>query len=260
MNNRTFSQLAGKSAEKRDTIFRAFEEVQKALVFADPEKMSFQANTVVAAASDALYQTIVDSIEDLILLTTSEKSTCKKYGQLTLAVSLNMFSLERRMMSKPEHRKKNTDVDTILQNLSETTVDFKHAFDVARDQMIESTGRIVRLTAMQTAMVHRDVKVTGKEVTASVEKSQLEIETKVESESRECRMEIKADIASLKSSITQTLAEQAVASTRWVLERDRARLRSLEDIEAKNETMKVLLEARSTSFAYPSLRPHHLIY
>ncbi|ROV99656.1 hypothetical protein VSDG_03101 [Cytospora chrysosperma] len=221
-------KLAAKSADKRAKIFRAFEEVKKALVFADPEKMSFQVNAVVAAAADSLYQAIVDSIEDLILLTTNEKSTW------------------RRMLLKLEHRKNNTDVDTILQNLSEKTVDFKQAVDVARDQTIESTGRVVRLTALQTAMVHRDVKVSGKEVTASVEKSQLEIKSKVESESRESRMEIKAEIASLKSSITQTLAEQAVASTRWVLERDRARLRNLEDIEAKNETMKVLLEARRT--------------
>lgn len=46
-------------------------------MFADPEKMSFQVNAVVAAAADSLYQAIVDSIEDLILLTTNEKSTCK---------------------------------------------------------------------------------------------------------------------------------------------------------------------------------------
>lgn len=70
-------QLAAKSVEKRDKIFKAFEEVKKALVFADPGKMSFHNKTDVAAASEALYQAIVDSIEDLIILTTSEKSTCK---------------------------------------------------------------------------------------------------------------------------------------------------------------------------------------
>ncbi|ROW04740.1 hypothetical protein VMCG_04873 [Cytospora schulzeri] len=221
-------KLAAKSAEKRDKIFRAFDEVKKALVFADPGKMSFQANADVAAASNALYQAIVDSIEDLILLTTSERSTW------------------RRMMSKLEHRNKQTDVNSILQNLSENTADFKQAVDLARDQMIESTGRVVRLTAMQTAMVHRDLKATGKTVTASVEKSQLEIESKVEFESRQSRKEMKADIASLESSITRTLAGKIAASTRWVLERDRARLRSLLEIEAKNETMEVLLESRRT--------------
>lgn len=47
---------------------------------ADPRKVSFQAHEDVAKASECLYQAIVDSIEDLILLTTDEKSTCKKYS------------------------------------------------------------------------------------------------------------------------------------------------------------------------------------
>lgn len=48
--NRKLLQLAAKSVEKRDKIYRAFEEVKKALVFADPEKTSFKANADVATA------------------------------------------------------------------------------------------------------------------------------------------------------------------------------------------------------------------
>lgn len=160
------------------------------------------------------------------------------------------------MMSKLEHRKKRTDVDTILQTLSENAADFKQAVDMARDQTIESTERVVQFTAMQTALVHRDVKATGKAVTASIEKSQIDIESKVESENRHTRKEIKADIASLESSIMQTLAGKIMASTRRVIERDRARLQSLLEIEAKNETMEVLLQSRSTTFSYLPLRLH----
>lgn len=156
------------------------------------------------------------------------------------------------MTSKLDHRKKMTDVDTILENLSENTMDFKQAVDMARDQMIERTGKVVRLTAMQTALVHRDVKATSNTVTASIEKSQFEIESKLESESRQSRKEIKADIANLESSITKSLAGEIMASTRRVLERDRARLQSLLEVEAKNQTMKVLLESRSMSSAYLS--------
>lgn len=57
----------------------AFEGIQQAMASADPRKVSFQAHEDVAKASESLYKAIVDSIEDLILLTTDEKSTCKKH-------------------------------------------------------------------------------------------------------------------------------------------------------------------------------------
>jgi hypothetical protein len=44
---------------------------------ADPKKVSFQAHEDVAKASESLYQTIVDSIEQLMLLTAEDKSKCK---------------------------------------------------------------------------------------------------------------------------------------------------------------------------------------
>lgn len=54
-----------------------FEGIQQAMASADPRKVSFQGHEEVAKASKSLYQVIVDSIEDLILLTAEEKSTCK---------------------------------------------------------------------------------------------------------------------------------------------------------------------------------------
>ncbi|ROV93685.1 hypothetical protein VPNG_08868 [Cytospora leucostoma] len=212
-------KLAAKSAERKNKICRAFEEVKKALVFADPEKMSFQSNEDVAAASLSLYQTVVDSIEDLIILTTSEKLTW------------------RRMMSRLEHRKKKTDADTILQKLAEETEDFKRAVGMARDQIIESTGRVVH-------MVHRDVKATGQTMTATVEKSQREIQSKVESESRESRKEMKAGLRSLEESIAQ-MAGLYEDRRKTVLENEKARLRTLDTahVEAKNQMMAVLIES-----------------
>ena len=60
----------------------AFEGIQQAMVSADPRKVSFQTHEDVAKASESLYQAVVDSIENLILLTTDEKLSCEKYSVL----------------------------------------------------------------------------------------------------------------------------------------------------------------------------------
>lgn len=153
-------------------------------------------------------------------------------------------------MSKFEHRKKKTDADTILHNLSDKTDEFRQAVGMARDQIIESTGNVVRHTALQTVLVHRDVKTTGKTITAAVEKSQVEIESKLESESRESRKEMQAGFMSLAS-----LAGVIEERTRKLVAKDKARIRDLGDVEAKNQTMEVLLESRSRfSFGVPRIQ------
>lgn len=64
--------------EKRQKIFDTFVTLQEALIMAaHPEQSRFRYNSAVIDSSERLYQTVVDSTEDLFhLLATNEKSRC----------------------------------------------------------------------------------------------------------------------------------------------------------------------------------------
>lgn len=72
-----FEQLARKSLEKRKKVLQAFEEIQKAMTSANPLKGSFRSHADVAVALDELYQTIVDSVNDILVLTAKGENFCK---------------------------------------------------------------------------------------------------------------------------------------------------------------------------------------
>lgn len=74
-------QLARKSLEKRRMILQAFEEIQKAMTSANPLKGSFRSHADVAIALDELHQTIVDSVNDMLVLTAKEEHSCKSSSQ-----------------------------------------------------------------------------------------------------------------------------------------------------------------------------------
>ncbi|POS70850.1 hypothetical protein DHEL01_v210756 [Diaporthe helianthi] len=131
--------LAGRSLEKRQKILMAFEAIQEAMASADPRKVSFQAHEDVVKASESLYKSILESIELLIDLTKEERSQW------------------RRMVPKSEDQKKKTNVETVLQNLSEKTKGFERAISVARDHAIQRVQRAAHYTAMRTTLVHRDI-------------------------------------------------------------------------------------------------------
>ncbi|RYP44531.1 hypothetical protein DL768_009026 [Monosporascus sp. mg162] len=139
-------QLAEDSVEKRNKIFNTFAVLRDALNRADPKHMSFRSNKELGDCADRLYKTVVDSIEELILLTSKEKSTWRKY------------------IPKFKHKTPPTDPDAILQNVIDRTKEFERAVGVARDQAIENTAIMAQYIGIQTAFVHRDVNAMGSEV------------------------------------------------------------------------------------------------
>lgn len=208
-------KLAGRSLEKRQKILMGFEGIQQAMASADPRKVSFQGHEEVAKASKSLYQVIVDSIEDLILLTAEEKSTWQ------------------RIASKLEHRKKKTDVDTVLQYLSEKTEAFKRAISVARDQAIQRTDTAARYIAMRTTMVHHDITENHKIVhdrIYSLERKNSDLKATIKAENRET---------------AEKYAEMYEQNLKKVLAKAEARARRQDEqvVAYKNEMMAVVLES-----------------
>jgi hypothetical protein len=59
-------------------IFDTFSTLQDTLVLAHPERRSFRTNQKLNDCVDRLYQSVVDSIQDMaVWLVSQEKSTCK---------------------------------------------------------------------------------------------------------------------------------------------------------------------------------------
>lgn len=220
----------------------AFEEIQQVMASADPKKVSFQAHEDVVKASKSLYQAIADSIEDLILLTTDEKSTCKGYLRTLTTLSLVHFTEHlnagRRMVSKLEHRKKKTDVNTVLQHLSEKTEAFKRATGVARDHVIQRTDDAARYIAMRTTMVHHDITENHKIVhdrIYSLERKNSDLKATIQAESRESRRTAEQRAEMYEQNLKKVLAEAEA----------RARRHDEQVIAYKNEMMAVVLESSS---------------
>lgn len=77
-------QLAWKSLEKRRKIFQAFEEIRKAMNSTNPLKGSFRSHSDVAVALDELQQAIIDSVNDILVLTAKEQHSCELSSLLLL--------------------------------------------------------------------------------------------------------------------------------------------------------------------------------
>lgn len=221
----------------------AFEEIQQVMASADPRKVSFQAHEGVAKAFESLYQAIADSIEDLILLTTDDKSTCKRdlinLRTFTLTDFTERLSTGRRMVSKLEHRKKKTDVNTVLQHLSEKTAAFKRAIGMARDHVIQRTDTAARYTAMRTTMVHHDITENHKIVhdrIYSLERKNSDLKATITAESRESRRTAEQCAEMYEQNFKKMLADAEA----------RARRQDEQVIAYKNEMMAVVLESSST--------------
>ncbi|KAJ0106752.1 hypothetical protein J7T55_001276 [Diaporthe amygdali] len=113
-------KLAKKSLEKRKKVLQAFEEIQKAMMSANPLKGSFRSHPGVAVALDDLHKAIVDSVNDMLVLT-----------------------------AKEEH--------SFFQLLSEKTQGLKDAIENAHYQSIESTEMRTKSIEVGTASVIRGV-------------------------------------------------------------------------------------------------------
>lgn len=147
----------------------------------------------------------------------------------------------QRIASKLEHRKKKTDVDTVLQYLSEKTEAFKRAISVARDQAIQRTDTAARYIAMRTTMVHHDITENHKIVhdrIYSLERKNSDLKATIKAENRET---------------AEKYAEMYEQNLKKVLAKAEARARRQDEqvVAYKNEMMAVVLESSSTLFGPP---------
>ncbi|KAJ4416631.1 hypothetical protein N0V82_006641 [Gnomoniopsis sp. IMI 355080] len=123
-------KLAARSVDKRKKIAQAFEDIHTAMTSASPLKGSFRSHTGVAIALDELQQAIVDSVNDMIILTAREEH------------------FWRGLRKKLTQRTKRPDVSSVLQLLAEKTQRLKAAMDIARDQSIETIDKTTKYTAI----------------------------------------------------------------------------------------------------------------
>ncbi|GFF70747.1 hypothetical protein IFM62136_07911 [Aspergillus lentulus] len=139
-------KLAEKSAERRQKIERTFVAIREALTRADPAKRSFRSNEGICVSADHLNQSIVECIEDMILLTSKEKT-----------------SWRQKLATAPKfrHRTPPPDPDVILGKLEEARKEFERDIDLVRDNVIEGTGLLAQSMAMRLPGMHRNVLETN---------------------------------------------------------------------------------------------------
>lgn len=142
------------------------------------------------------------------------------------------------MVPKLENRKKWTDIDTVLQHLSEKTEAFGRAVSIARDQAIQRVDTTARYTAMRATLVHHDITQNHKIVQDriySLERQNSELKKTIKAESRRT---------------AQQCAEMYDQSfKKWRADAEaRARRQDEQVIGYKNDMMAVVLESASTAF------------
>ncbi|KAK7713103.1 hypothetical protein SLS63_012133 [Diaporthe eres] len=132
--------LARKSLEKRKKILQAFEEIQKAMTSANPLKGSFRSHADVAVALDDLQQAIVDSVNDILVLTAKEDRSWR--------------GLKKNLIQRTKY----PDIDLVLKLLSEKTQALKDALEDAHYQSIENIDNKTTYIAVGTGYVARGVR------------------------------------------------------------------------------------------------------
>ncbi|KAL4784387.1 hypothetical protein BJX76DRAFT_357119 [Aspergillus varians] len=130
-------KLAERSAEKRQKILSAFIAIRDALYQADPANRSFRSNKEACACADRLTQTIVDSIEGLIVLTSKQRRWRGSWAKLG----------KQNPTPAP-------DLEVIIEQLEEARRGFERVLSLIRDNVIESTGIMTQsmLPAIQSTM------------------------------------------------------------------------------------------------------------
>ncbi|KAE8449419.1 hypothetical protein EG329_008027 [Mollisiaceae sp. DMI_Dod_QoI] len=121
-------KLAEGSNDRRKKIFNTFAGLRDALLRVDPTRKRFLTSLEVDACAKRLYETVVQCIDDMILLTSKEKSVWRKFSK----------SRDRKIPPKPEQ---------ILQKVTDATEQFERALNAARDQSIGNTEILSQYTA-----------------------------------------------------------------------------------------------------------------
>ncbi|KAF3770055.1 hypothetical protein M406DRAFT_237578, partial [Cryphonectria parasitica EP155] len=139
-------KLAAKSVEKRENISQAFEKIRDAMTSANPLKGSFRSHPDVAAALDELYKAIVDSVNDMIILTAEKEQ------------------FWRGLKKKLTQKTKRPDVDSVLHLMSEKTQALQTALNTARDDAVEITNRAMKYTAVKVTGISNKIDLQGGDI------------------------------------------------------------------------------------------------
>lgn len=147
-----------------------------------------------------------------------------------------------------EHRKKWTDVDTVLQHLSEKTEAFGRAISIARDQAIQRVGITTRYTAMRTTLAHHEITLVKHNITQnhkivqdqiySLKRNNAELKETIKAESRRTAQHF-ADM--YDQNFKKVIAENEARA-------ERERRKDEQVLVYKNEMMALVLESKSMAF------------
>lgn len=142
---------------------------------ANPLKGAFQSNDDVKLARHELHETIVNSVNDMLVLTAKKEHSCKHAprishrGALCVAKCLLVSFISGRgvkqgFSQRAKDRAKDQDIDPILQPLSDKTRGLKEAIEDAQNQSIESIDVKTTYAAVGTAHVLQGVSHLGGKV------------------------------------------------------------------------------------------------
>lgn len=140
----------------------------------------------------------------------------------------------RRMVPKSEDQKKKTNVETVLQNLSEKTKVFERVIGVARDHAIQRVDTAARYTAMRATLVHHDITENHKTVQDQIHSLESVLIETFDANSRRTTQEV----AKLYEQNVKRVIAEAEARVRQQLQDEQV-------IAYKNEMMAVVLESSS---------------
>ncbi|KAH2459094.1 hypothetical protein KXW63_001861 [Aspergillus fumigatus] len=126
--------------ERRRKIERTFMAIREALTRADPAKRSFRSNQEICVSADHLIRSIVECIEDMILLTSKEKT-----------------SWRQKLATAPRfrHRTPPPDPDMILGKLEEALEEFERVIDQDSESRLKGCGEI-RYTRKSRQLIKDD--------------------------------------------------------------------------------------------------------
>ncbi|KAH1726254.1 hypothetical protein KXX40_000334 [Aspergillus fumigatus] len=114
--------------------------IREALTRADPAKRSFRSNQEICVSADHLIRSIVECIEDMILLTSKEKT-----------------SWRQKLATAPRfrHRTPPPDPDMILGKLEEALEEFERVIDQDSESRLKGCGEI-RYTRKSRQLIKDD--------------------------------------------------------------------------------------------------------
>ncbi|OJJ50410.1 hypothetical protein ASPZODRAFT_129035 [Penicilliopsis zonata CBS 506.65] len=147
-------KLAERSAERRRSIMNTFVAIRDALARANPENRSFRTHKDVSACADRLTQTIIQSIEDMIKLTSSKQKSLRR---------LRIPKLGQHKTTTPAPDPV-PDQEAILKKINQATKEFEDAINLARDNMIEATGFTTQGIALQLPEIRADLRTAGNQL------------------------------------------------------------------------------------------------